>query len=296
MFSKIILAATPKPSTKHATDTALALARRHNAQLIIYHACELPDVHWGAQSSITCPELVGDTRKAIAEHFGTRLDGIDHRIHVVCRMPADDLASLATKEGADLIVMGPHSDGKTCPVPRMWGLVDTNIARVSMQTVVPVLVVSRPSPLLERDPKNIVMCTDLSTPSESALCHAANMARSFGATLSIFHVLDTGLAYPSPKYYVQDMQVFIDEAIARMKRKYAHILNGVEHKYEAWEGVPYCEILKYARWREADMLVLARHSSAKDSHQALIGSTVVQVALSPSSPTLIVNYRAKPCA
>ncbi len=294
MFSKIILAATPKPSSKHATDTALVLARRHNAQLIIYHACELPEAHWGS-AGITCPQLVGDTEKAITEHLGSQLDGINYRIHVVCRHPADDLASLATKESADLIVMGPHSESKTCPVPRMWGMVDTNIARVSMQTVVPILVVTRPSSILERDPKNIAMCTDLSTPSESALCHAASLARNFGATLRIFHVLDTGLAYPSPKFYAQDMQVFIDEAVGRMQRKYSHILHGVEHEYEAWEGVPYCEIIKYARWREADMLVLARHSSAKDSHQALIGSTVVQVALSPSCPTLIVNYRAKAC-
>lgn len=178
----------------------------------------------------------------------------------------------------------------------MWGMVDTNVEKVSMQTTAPVMVVTKPSPLLERDPERIVMATDLSTPSESALCSAVNMAKKFGATLKIFHVLDTGLAYPNPKLYQQDMESFIETAKAKMQRKYEHILRDVEHEYESWEGVPYSEILKYTRWQEADLLVLARHSSIKDSHQALIGSTVVQVALSPSCPTLIVNYRAKSCA
>lgn len=297
MFKKIILAATPKMTTQHAADMAFALARRHGAEVIIYHACELPEGDWGgAENLISCQELVRSAETNIQNYFKEKLEGLIYRMHVVCRGPADELATLATKEKADLIIMGPHCSGAQCAGNRMWGMVDTNVEKVSMQTTAPVMVVTKPSPLLERDPERIVMATDLSTPSESALCSAVNMAKKFGATLKIFHVLDTGLAYPNPKLYQQDMESFIETAKAKMQRKYEHILRDVEHEYESWEGVPYSEILKYTRWQEADLLVLARHSSIKDSHQALIGSTVVQVALSPSCPTLIVNYRAKSCA
>ncbi len=296
MFKKIILAATPKMTTQHAADMAFALARRHKAEVIIYHACELPEGDWGgAENLISCEELVRSAENNIQNYFKDKLKGLFYRMHVVCRGPADELISMATKERADLIVMGPHCQGPQCAGNRMWGMVDTNVEKVSTQVNAPVLVVTKPSALTERDPQHIAMATDFSTPSESALCQAVSLAKDFGAKLSIFHVLDIGLAYPNPRLFQQDMETFIEAAKIKMKRKYEHILKDVEHEYEAWEGVPYSEILKFARWRESDLLVLARHSSIKDSHQALIGSTVVQVALSPSCPTFIVNYRAKSC-
>lgn len=296
MFSKIILAATPRMNNQYTADIAFALARRHNAEVIIYHACGLPEGDWGgAEKLISCDKLVSSAAKNIEEHFKSKLEGVNYKLHIVCRTPASDLAALATAEKADLLVMGPHCCNSSFPGNKMWGMVDTNIGTVSMQTVTPVLVVTGPSSLLKRDPETIALATDMSTPSESALCYATRLAKAFGAKLKLFHVLDTGLAYPNPKFYQQDMEVFIDEAKAKMERKYAHILKDTDHEYESWEGVPYCEIRKFARWSKADILVMARHSSMKDSHQALIGSTVVQVSLSPGCPALIVNYRAKSC-
>ncbi|WP_147820378.1 universal stress protein [Salidesulfovibrio onnuriiensis] len=296
MFKKIILAATPKTTTQHAADMAFALARRHKAEIIIYHACELPEGDWGgAENLISCEELVRSAENNIQNYFKDKLEGLLYRMYVVCRGTADELANLAIREKADLIVMGPHCQGAQCAGNRMWGMVDTNVDKVSTQATAPVLVVTRPSAMLERDPQRIVMATDFSTPSESALCQAVAQCKAFGAKLSIFHVLDIGLAYPNPKLYQQDMENYIQAAKIKMERKYGHILKGVDHEFEAWEGVPYSEVLKFARWKEADLLVMARHSSIKDSHQALIGSTVVQVALSPGCPTLIINYRAKAC-
>lgn len=296
MFKKIILAATPKMTTQHAADMAFSLARRHKAELIIYHACELPEGDWGgAEHLISCEELVRSAEANIQNYFKDKLEGLTYSMHVVCRNPAEELVTLATKERADLIVMGPHCSGAQCTESRMWGMVDTTVEKVSTETVVPIMVVTRPSTMLERDPQSIVMATDMTTPSESALCHAATLARTFNAKLNVFHVLDIGLSYPNPKLYQQDMETFVEAAKIKMKRKYEHILKDVDHEFESWEGVPYSEVLKFARWKEADLLVLARHSTIKDSHQALIGSTVVQVALSPGCPTLIVNYRAKAC-
>ncbi|GAB7023279.1 universal stress protein [Salidesulfovibrio brasiliensis] len=296
MYEKIILAATSRGETDHAAQTAFELCRRHGAKLVIFHACRLPREGWGTvERLISKDELVEATRKDILDNYSGRLEGIDYSTHVVCGDPAEELASTATHVAADLIVMGPHCRDGECSGDRMWGLVDSTVQRVTSRVVAPVMVVTRPNTLLEHDPEHILVCTDMAIPSENAVCHAASLARRSGAKVTVFSVLDVGLSYPNPKFYQRDMEDFIQDTLIRMERKYTRELEGVEHTFEAWEGVPYTEILKAARWKNADMMIMARHSSVKDSHRVIIGSTVGQVALSPSCPTVVINYRAKAC-
>jgi hypothetical protein len=40
---------------------------------------------------------------------------------------------------------------------------------------------------------------------------------------------------------------------------------------------------------------MAQYSSSQEPSKPFIGSTVIQVALSPGCPSLIVNYRARVC-
>lgn len=296
MYKKIILAATSRRETDHAAQTAFALCRRHGAKLVIFHACRLPGEGWGTVDRlISKDELVEATRKDIIDNYSGRLDDIEYETHVVCGDPAEELASTATHAGADLIIMGPHCRGTDCGEGRMWGLADSTVQRVTSRVVAPVMVVTRPTQLMERDPQHILVCTDMAIPSENAICHAAYLARNTGAKLTIFSVLDIGLSYPNPKYYQRDMEDFVQDTRTRMQRKYEKELEGIDHEFEAWEGVPYTEILKAARWKNADMIIMARHSSIKESHKVIIGSTVGQVALSPSCPTVVINYRAKAC-
>jgi nucleotide-binding universal stress UspA family protein len=143
--------------------------------------------------------------------------------------------------------------------------------------------------------KRIVMATDFSTPSDSALCYAVQMAASFGAHLDIIHVLDVGQASPNPAYYMQSMEVFINKAMARMRNRYAAALDGISHEFHCWEGVPYVEILKQARWQEADVIIMAQYSTSEGQAKPSVGSTTIQVALSPGCPAVLVNYRARTC-
>lgn len=296
MYRKIILAATSRGETDHAAQAAFALARRHGAKLVIFHACRLPSEGWGTlERLVSRDELVETTRKDIIDNYSGRLDDIDYTTHVVCGDPAEELACVATREGADLIVMGPHCRDGTCPGNRMWGHVDSTVQRVTSLVVAPVMVVTRPASILESEPKTILVPTDMKIPSENAVCHASSIAQETGGKLILFSVLDIGMSYPNPRFYQRDMEDFVQDTITRMEQKYSKLVHHVDHEFLAWEGVPYTEILKAARWNEADMIVMARHSSIKESHQVLIGSTVAQVALSPSCPTTVINYRAKAC-
>ncbi len=57
----------------------------------------------------------------------------------------------------------------------------------------------------------------------------------------------------------------------------------------------YVEILKKLAER-SDLVVMAQYSSSLEGGTPFIGSTVIQVALSPGCPALIVNYRARTCS
>jgi nucleotide-binding universal stress UspA family protein len=49
------------------------------------------------------------------------------------------------------------------------------------------------------------------------------------------------------------------------------------------------EILKFARWKTADLIIMAHHSKETDPEKAFLGSTVVRVAMSATCPVVSVN-------
>ncbi len=295
MFKKILLAATPQIDTQTAPKAAFDLARKHNAELVLFHALPIGKDAWCSfDEMISEDKLVEATTAKIAEFYADELKDIpNHSIRVATGPAHEQLLKIIHTEGVELIVMGHHTSTMVRP-DRMWGSVDTTIRKVCSNVFCPVMVVTNELPKTN-DIKRIVMATDFSTPSDSALCYAAQMAREYDAHLDIFHVLDIGQNCPNPEYYMQDMNVFIDKAKERMEKKYTKALDGISYSIESWEGVPYAEILKQARWREADLVIMAQYSSSQELNKPFVGSTVIQVALSPGCPALIVNYRARVC-
>jgi nucleotide-binding universal stress UspA family protein len=61
------------------------------------------------------------------------------------------------------------------------------------------------------------------------------------------------------------------------------------YEIEIWEGVPYVEILKFAREKDGDLIILAHHTKEIDPEKALLGSTVEQVVLRATQPVASVN-------
>ena len=295
MFKKILLAVTPQTHTQPAPKAAFDLARKHGAEVILFHALPIGKDEWCSFAEVV-PEaqLIEATAAKIREFYADDLKDIpNHSIRVETGQTNKKLLKIVHSEGVDLIVMGHHTTAMDRP-DRMWGSVDTSIRKVCSNVFCPVLVVTSPRPEASKI-KRIVMATDFSTPSDSALCYAAQLARAYDAHLDIFHVLDIGQNCPNPEYYMQEMDVFIHKAKERMEHKYTKALSGISHSFECWEGVPYTEILKRARWSEADVVVMAQYSSSKEVAAPSVGSTVIQVALSPGCPALIVNYRARVC-
>jgi nucleotide-binding universal stress UspA family protein len=295
MFNKILLAATPQIGIQTAPRTAFELARKHGSELVLYHALPIGHDEWCSFDDIIPTEkLVESAKDKIAAFYADDLKDIpNHSIRVVTGPAHEKLLKIIHTEGVDLVVMGHHRSAAVRP-DRMWGVVDTTIRKVCSNVFCPVMVVTHESPKAG-DIKRIVMATDFSTPSDSALCYAIQVARAYDAHLDVFHVMDIGQNCPNPEYYMQDMHVFIDRNKARMEKRYGKALAGLSHSFECWEGLPYAEILKRARWSEADLVIMAQYSSSEEPAKSFIGSTVIQVALSPGCPALIVNYRARVC-
>jgi nucleotide-binding universal stress UspA family protein len=142
---------------------------------------------------------------------------------------------------------------------------------------------------------NIVLATDFSEPAHCAFNFAAEIAQYYDARLHIFHAL------PAPEedthgYSQRRIEQNIRDAVERMKQRYGEELKDtVRYFLESWEGIPHMEILKFARWRNADLIIMAHHSKEKDPEKALLGSTVIKVASGSGCPVLSINRDFVPC-
>ncbi len=136
---------------------------------------------------------------------------------------------------------------------------------------------------------NIVLATDFSRPAHCAFNFAADIARFYEARLHIFHALPMS-EETSAGCSQELIEKNIADALARMKQDYLPPLkDAVPFSLESWEGVPHMEILKFARWRHADLIIMAHHSREKDPEKALLGSTVIKVASGARCPVLSIN-------
>ncbi|MBG0791097.1 MAG: universal stress protein [Desulfovibrionaceae bacterium] len=295
MFKKILLAVTPQIDVQTAPKAAFNLARRNNAELILFHALPIGRDAWCSfDETVPREALMASAREKIAGYYADELKDIpNHSIRVAAGPAHEDMLRIVHSECVDLVIMGHHTQIINRP-DRMWGMVDTTIRKVCANVFCPVLVASNEMDA-EANIKRILMATDFSTPSDSALCYAIQLARTNKAHLDVFHVLDVGQTTPNPQYYMQKMDIFIDKALRRMQERYGKAIADVSHDFHCWEGIPYVEILKQARWKDSDVVVMAQYSSSEQLAKPSVGSTPIQVALSPGCPALIVNYRPRNC-
>ena len=83
-----------------------------------------------------------------------------------------------------------------------------------------------------------------------------------------------------------------------MEELYLPELEGFDN-YEievSGKEAPYVEILKYARDKQADLVVMAHHTREIDPEKAVLGSTVEQVVLRSACPVASVNRPDKVAA
>jgi nucleotide-binding universal stress UspA family protein len=134
----------------------------------------------------------------------------------------------------------------------------------------------------------------MSKASEYAFQFAYKTARDLGCRLHVFHAADLSSLYAGKQIGQEQIEKKIDEARRKINYRYISQMEDFDnYDLEVWEGIPYVEILKFARAKEADLIVMAHHARDMDPEEADLGSTVEQVVLRSACPVASVNHPDK---
>jgi nucleotide-binding universal stress UspA family protein len=140
--------------------------------------------------------------------------------------------------------------------------------------------------------KKILLPTDLSEYSRHALPYALELARSYGATLHLVHVVEAQWAGPlaSAEFpgQVEDALKYNREAGEKALRKMKEDIKEVAVETHVLVGAPHVEIVRLARREKMDLVVLATHGRTGLAH-ALIGSVAEKVVQMAPCPVLSIK-------
>ncbi|HBE94854.1 MAG TPA: universal stress protein [Desulfovibrio sp.] len=290
MFKDILLAITPSELCDCAADAAFHFAQRFESKLAIVHVCGMVQ-GWGEMEFLESSGEVGRIKASVEEYYKDKLRGLsNYEIKVVPGVPHAEVLRLARKMNADLVVMGPHTKEYAELRSRQWGMTGSTLEQVSQKSRCPVMIVAKSTPYGEHKFMNIVAATDFSEQADCAVFYGGQIARHYKAGLTVFHCVEAGGESGRVSLGQDEIKSAIVEAKARLEERYGDKLRGIKDcSFEAWEGMPAMEILKLARMREADLILMAHHTRERDPEKAFLGSTVVQVALNATCPTMSVN-------
>jgi len=140
---------------------------------------------------------------------------------------------------------------------------------------------------------NVAVATDFASSSEHAVEHALALARHFGATLHLLH-----LVRPSRFAYSPEMMGAIDAAAVRDSEAYTARLTGTHHldgvRLERWveQGEIFEIVPDFVREEHVDLLVVGTHGRS-GLPRLVLGSVAQQIFHSVRCPVLVVGPRAQ---
>ena len=138
--------------------------------------------------------------------------------------------------------------------------------------------------------KRILVPHDFSETSEAAMQYATELARMFGAKLYVLHVSDTaGLDVPRefPPGPGEAGENAVRERL--LKTVTARDLQEFNPHLELRRGAPPTEIVRYARERDIDLIVMGTHGRGFMAH-AVMGSVTEKVVRNAACPVLALPW------
>ena len=299
MFKTILLATSATEASDHAARVAFNIAALNQARLHIFHVLGVPsrgysqvvtDVKSKERVEVDADYIAWVTEE-LRTYYEKQLaeEAVQTRIEVAVGFPHREILRQARAVGADLIVLG-RSTGEAEDSAYKKSFASSTLQRVAKAARCPVMVVSRPAASFWGGLSNIVFGTDFSKASDKAFDLAAELARTFGCELHIFHALDISFMTMGRSISQDEIEQQRREALRRIRTQYVPKVQGIgTYSLEVWEGIPFVEIVKYAREKHADLIVLAHHSKTLDAEGTRIGSNVEQVIVRAGCPVISMN-------
>ncbi len=303
MFKRILFATTASPTCDDAAKVAFDLAKKYNSRLFTFHVFGIPthgaspyivDIRTGEEESIG-QDYVEWVKEEMKNTYANQLaESSDCVMECTVGAPHTEILRKARKEDVDLIVMGAHTRQEDVGATRYRNIVGSTIRKVAKGARCPVLIISRPCVTCFWYFNNIVFGTDFSKASYSAFLFALKTAKEIGCKLYLFHAVDLSSAKFGREEGQETIEKRIEEAHTKMEKLYVSKMDGFDnYEIEIWEGIPHVEILKFAREKSADLIVMSHHTRDVDPELAELGTTIEQVVLRSACPVASVNHPDK---
>lgn len=303
MFKNILFATTASPACDHAARVAFDLAGRFQAAFQVLHVMGIPSRGFGQMVTDvrTGEELTPDedyvawVREEMKNTYAEQLKAYPQcQLEAISGIPHTEILRHARKIDADLIVMGGHTRDRENEGYAYQNMAGSTLQSVAKHARCPVLVVSRPAASFWGGISSIVFGTDFSRPAEHAFRFALETAKKLGCKLHLFHALDISGMHAGKTLAQDEVEDKLRDALNMIRKKYASQIKDLSlYEMDVWEGIPYVEIVKYAREKYADLIVMAHHTQTGDTDRTALGSTMEQVILRATCPVISVNHPDK---
>ena len=244
-ISRVMVAVAIDDRDRHVFAHALAIARRHDARLLVVHAAS-PEVAFNRGGT----ERVDFLRKlrSMAE-----AGGVDVRVTVQQGPVAEIILLHARARQADLIVLG------TGRKEDRRGLSGWIAERVLREAPCPTFVVPRTSGAPTAVVDSILCAVDFSPASNAAVAEAARLSASISQPVTLLHVVDGG----GSTEHVHSARLGTHEfhrglgadALTRLHAQFPQLDSGAAVARVA-VGRPAAEILRAARDLDAKLIVI----------------------------------------
>jgi len=135
--------------------------------------------------------------------------------------------------------------------------------------------------------KTVLVATDFSPPSDAALAYGRALARTFGASLHLLHVVENYFLRPTAAapYMIQEARTrMLDEQLNDEDRQQLGARAVLEISDE-----PAHAIADYARAQNIDLIVMGTHSRS-GLERLLVGSVAEHVIRTAPCPVLTVRH------
>ncbi len=317
-YQKILLPTDFSESAENSYDVAKQIANKFSAKIDVMHV--VPSAEYLKESlkkvpvaldpeKQVIPTIITDNEERLKKLLKEFPEAIRGKIHIgMNRKPADSIIHHAREGAYDLIVMGAKGEHRTLARRGV------NTERVLRNSTIPVLAVDDNTE--PHEIKRIVVPTDSSQLSFTALPHAASIAHAFGAEISLLYVLELfgGLTEDSMFIPEQHEKVKIYEQLmkrlehfladhkpegVRLQRSEKAFLDGlkigegenerfVPLKTEIRTGYSvHYEIEQYSE-NNADLLVMATHGYSGFAH-LFLGSVTEKVIQNLPRPVMTIR-------
>lgn len=299
MFKKILFATSATEASDHAARVAFNMAQALKAHINLFHVLGVPtrgysqvvlDVKTKEKVEID-DEYISWVEEEIRTYYANQLKDkkIDLTVKTVVGIPHREILREAKETKPDLIIMGGSTGTNDESVYK--ANTGSTLQRVAKAAQCPILMINRPAASFWGGISSVVFGADFSKASDKAFEFALKMAQTMKCELHIFHALDISSNHMGFSLSQDEIEDRIRKTLNQIRSRYVSKMTEKKNfSMDVWEGIPYVEIVKYAREKHADLIVMAHSSRKLEGTAPKIGSNMEQVILRAGCPVISVNH------